>query len=387
MPACPDAASPRPHANQLTEMLAARIRANGPITFAEFMEACLYHPQFGYYTRAEQPHMRDYYTSVDVHPIFGRLLARQLEEMWRITGRPDQFWVVECGAGSGRLALHIVDFVARTFPDFARAMRYVMVERSAARRSLTNAAQAMEHEPAAGPVATAREKMPERIPVGCVLSNELVDALPVHRVMQREHGLQELFVGWQDGHFVDCELKPSTPRLAEYFAAQGIALPVGAQAEVSLAACDWISRAGKALERGFVLTIDYGHEAQELYNERHMRGTLLAYHEHRATEDYYALPGQQDLTAHVNFTALDLFGRRAGLRRLGLVSQSHFLMALGAANEFADLYHEGMSEAERVRARLQLKNLIHPEGMGERFSVLVQTKGFEGANLRGLQGF
>jgi SAM-dependent MidA family methyltransferase len=371
------------------------------MTFAEFMEACLYHPKHGYYTRPEprksSGRAGDYYTSVDVHPIFGRLLARQLAEMWERLGRPAEFRAVECGAGEGRLAQDILEFAARALPEFHSALRYVAVERSAARRGQWKAGAGKGAEipdspwpiPEEGQTATRdakgrmQEEMPERIPAGCIFSNELLDALPVHRVKQTRHGLREIFVGWEGQRFTDVEGEPSTERLAQYFAGQGITLPREAQAEVSLAACAWMEQAGRALERGYVLTIDYGLEARELYNERHMRGTLLAYHQHRASEDYYARPGEQDLTAHVNFTALEAWGRRAGLQRIGLASQGHFLLALGQRNEFADLYEEGMSEAERTRARLSLKRLIHPEGMGERFSVLAQGKGVEGAELTG----
>jgi SAM-dependent MidA family methyltransferase len=155
---------------------------------------------------------------------------------------------------------------------------------------------------------------------------------------------------------------------------------------VNLEACEWIQDVGRRLDRGFVMTVDYGHEAAELYNERHMRGTLLAYSEHRASEDFFVSPGEQDLTAHVNFTALDVWGRRAGLSRTGCVSQMAFLVALGRANEFADLYDEDSSEVERIRARLLLKSLINPEGMGETFQVYIQHKGIAQPHLTGLQG-
>ena len=143
---------------------------------------------------------------------------------------------------------------------------------------------------------------------------------------------------------------------------------------------------GRRLDRGFVLTIDYGHEASELYNELHMRGTLLVYDNHCAGEDFYAAPGEQDLTAHVNFTAIEQWGRRSGLERVGNVSQAEFLMALGEGNDFADLYEAGQSETERLRARLLLKTLIFPEGMGERFRVLIQQKGVSRTGLTGLAG-
>ena len=174
-----------------------------------------------------------------------------------------------------------------------------------------------------------------------------------------------------------CFASPSTPALEQYFREQGITLQEGQQAEVCLEACRWIENAGRALGRGFVMTIDYGHEARALYDERHNRGTLLAYRDHTVTENILDAPGEQDLTAHVNFTALDLWGRRAGLERTGLVTQSQFLVALGRANEFGDLYEPGQTEVEKLRARLLLKNLIHPEGLGEKFQVLIQHKGIE----------
>jgi len=177
------------------------------------------------------------------------------------------------------------------------------------------------------------------------------------------------------------------PALGEYFSEQGITLAEGQQAEVCFEACDWIECAGRALDRGFVLTIDYGHEAGILYNEHHNRGTLLAYRDHCVTENILDAPGEQDLTSHVNFTAVDLWGRRAGLARAGLVTQSQFLIALGRGNEFADLYELGQTEMEKLRARLLLKNLIHPEGMGEKFQVLIQQKGIAAAQLTGLSGY
>jgi SAM-dependent MidA family methyltransferase len=218
-----------------------------------------------------------------------------------------------------------------------------------------------------------------------VFSNELLDALAVHRVMFEEGALREIHVGWEAKGFVELHAPLSTCAISEYFSAQGISLAEGQQAEAGLEACDWIQEIGRRLERGFVLTVDYGHEARELYNERHMRGTLLAYQEHRATEAFYAAPGEQDLTAHVNFTALDIWGRRAGLEKMGLVSQSHFLMALGRGNDFGDLYEPGQTEAEQLRARLLLKTLIFPEGMGETFQVMIQHKGARAARLTGLE--
>ncbi len=178
----------------------------------------------------------------------------------------------------------------------------------------------------------------------------------------------------------------STCAITDYFAAQQISLQEGQLAEASLEACDWITEIARRLERGFLLTIDYGHEAVDLFDAHHMAGTALAYCGHDANEDFYAAPGEQDLTAHVNFTALRQWGERAGLETVGLTSQMAFLLALGKGNEFEDLYEDGMDEADRLRARLQLKTLIFPEGMGERFQVLIQQKGVAQAKLTAFAG-
>jgi SAM-dependent MidA family methyltransferase len=367
----------------LAQLLSERIRAAGPITFVEYMGHCLYHPQFGYYSKAERRRFADFYTSVDVHPVFGRLLARQLAEMWEVLGCPREFHAVEAGAGIGRLAAHILDFAARELTQFYGALRYTAVEQSPARRE--RHAEILGTHLASGKAASAPE-LPGEIPAGCVFSNELLDAFPVHRVLFESGALHEIYVAFDGQSFTEEKGKLSSPEIGKYFQEQQITLQEGQQAEVCLEACKWIGNVGRRLERGFVLTVDYGHEARELYNDRHMRGTLLAYSAHRATEEFFENPGEQDLTAHVNFTALDVWGRREELERTGCVSQMAFLVALGRSNEFADLYDPGANEVERVRARLLLKTLIHPEGMGERFQVFVQHKDIAQPRLTGLSG-
>lgn len=369
--------------NPLASLLAERIRRFGPITFAEYMRECLYHPVHGYYSQPESRRFADYYTSVEVHPIFGRLLARQFVQMWEQMGRPTEFHLVEGAASTGRLASHILDFAQDKLPEFYGALRYVAVERSPARCDQMTTRLAL-HIGRGSCQATI--EIPAKIPTGCIFSNELLDALPVHRVLLHNGAFQEIFVACDGTTFSEIHMPLSTCAIGEYYAAQGITLAEGQQAEAGLEACDWITQIGRRLGRGFVLTIDYGHEAADLFDTHHMAGTVLAYANHRASEDFYSAPGQQDLTAHVNFTALKLWGRRNGLETLGLVSQTAFLLALGEGNEFVDLYDEGMDESERVRARLQLKTLIFPEGMGERFLVMIQQKGVDSAKLTGLAG-
>ncbi len=365
----------------LAALLAERIRRFGLITFAEYMRECLYHPVHGYYSQPESARFADYYTSPDVHPIFGRLLARQFAEMWEQLNRPSEFLLVEAAAGAGRLAKHILEFAQSKLPDFYASLRYVAVERSPARcdQMAGHLAPYLQE----GKCRLSLE-FPADISSGCIFSNEFLDALSVHRVRQQDGRLQEIFVGNDGGTFVEVLMPLSTCAISEYFTAQDITLEEGQQAEAGLEACDWIGEIARRLDRGFVLTIDYGQKAADLFDSHHMAGTLLAYAKHQASESYYAAPGEQDLTAHVNFTALRLWGQRRGLETLGLVHQTAFLLALGKGNQFADLYEDGMDETDRVRARLQLKTLIFPEGMGERFQVLLQQKSVPTAKLTAL---
>jgi SAM-dependent MidA family methyltransferase len=209
---------------QLASSLTEHIRAWGPITFAKYMDACLYDPQHGYYTRAEQLARRDYFTSVDASLIFGRLLARQFQEMWAHLGHPAEFLLVEPGAGTGALAAQILDFTAESFPEFYRALQYVAVERSATRR--TGAIGTLLPHLAAKHFAMVSD-MPAQIPCGCIFSNEFFDALPVHRLVREGNDLREIYVGSGTNGLCEQFGPLSSPALAEYLTEQGITLQVG----------------------------------------------------------------------------------------------------------------------------------------------------------------
>jgi SAM-dependent MidA family methyltransferase len=370
----------RSNPTPLAEILIEQIKSRGRITFAEYMEACLYHPQFGYYTRADQSERRDYITSVDVTPLFGRLLARQFHEMWTLLGRPQPFTLVEAGAATGQLAKHILDCARKSLGEFYAALRYVAVERSAVRRTAqaTNLASHIASER-----FCSRDELPGTISQGCIFSNELFDAFAVHRVMMGRAELREIYVTHGKDGFSEELGALSSNAISEYFDAQGITMREGQMAEMNLAACDWIEEAARRLHRGFLLTVDYGHQAQQLYDERHIRGTLLAYDRHRASEEFYRAPGAQDLTSHVNFTALDLWGHRGGLMRSGFTSQTNFLLSLAKHSNFEDIENPSLSEHDKTAARSLFKTLIHPEEMGETFKVLIQQKGIECVRLAG----
>lgn len=368
-------------ATALSRVLLERIRERGGISFAEFMQACLYHPQHGYYTRALAAGADDYYTSPQVHPIFGRLLARQFREMWQLLGRPARFDLVEFGAGDGTLAAHILAWIEANCAELARSVQVLLIEWSPGLRE--RGAERLRQKTAL-PVRWS-DKLNLESMTGCVYSNEFVDALPVHRVVQRDAGVREIYVNARGDELALEEREPSSPAFADYLARYGVPLARGQQAEINLAALTWLEEVTRVLARGFLLTVDYGYLASELYSATRPTGTLLAYRDHRVSDDMLGNPGGQDFTAHVNFTALIEHGRAVGLVPLGFTSQAKFLLALGKANEFADLYAPGANETERYQARLRLKQLIYPEGMGETFKVLVQAKGVSEASLTGLR--
>ena len=372
----------------LVAKLVARIKQDGPLSFADFMEAALYDPEFGYYMTPGPRIGRegDYYTSLDVHPIFAELIGRQVAQAAEILFSDNDFTIVEMGAGKGLLARHLLDSYRRANPALLSRIRYVLVERSPA---MIRAQQQHLRSLLDKGVSISWTQDLSAFPAGSVngvlLSNELVDAFPVHRVVMRPLGLREIYVGWEPvgtggsgGRFIEIEAPPLSSALEDYFERIGVALEVGQQAEVNLRALDWMRQAGTALRRGLVLTIDYGHTAADLYAPTRKAGTLLCYHRHRVSDSPYVRVGQQDLTAHVDFTSLALAGRDTGLEVTGFTNQLHFLMGLGIESAFADIDPESPDS-------VAMRNLLKPDGMGATYKVLVQHKGMPAPRLDGLQ--
>ena len=327
-----------------------RIASDGPITFAEFMEVALYHPCGGYYTRdREDPAHRDYYTSPSAHPAFSALIAVHLETMWKALDCPDPFHVVEMGAGSGLMARDITEYARQHLVALAGAMRYVTVDKTS-------------HEPPQGVV-------------GCVLSNELIDAFPVHRFEIKDGKLVEFFVDLDaDGRLHSVPGEPSTPALAQRLDRLGLELPNGTRGEINLRIGEWARRVSETIERGFVVTIDYGHEASELYSPKRSRGTLQTYYKHTSGSSPYQWIGRQDITAHVDFTTVIEEGRLAGLKPLCLMTQAEYLSQLGL-KVWADRLRDRDLSPREVRANATaMRDLVDPVGLGG-FKVLIQEKG------------
>jgi len=386
---------------ELVDKLVTRIKRDGPLSFADFMEAALYDPEFGYYMTPSPRIGRegDYYTSLDVHPIFAELIGRQVAQAAEIIVSSGDFTIVEMGAGKGLLARHLLDSYRRNNPAFLSRIRYILVERSPAM-----VAAQQEHlrplmdEGLSITWAPDLSTFPAASVTGAILSNELVDAFPVHRVVMRPLGLREIYVGWaddsgtvgvggaplagppptQNGRFIEIEAPPFSAALETYFERIGVVLEAGQRAEVNLPALDWIRQVGTTLRRGLVLTIDYGHTAADLYAPSRKTGTLLCYHRHRVSETPYLRIGLQDMTAHVDFTSLALAGREAGLEVTGFTNQLHFLMGLGIESAFEGIDPESPES-------VAMRNLLKPDGMGTTFKVLVQHKGMPAPQLDGLR--
>ncbi len=387
----------------LIQAIAAEIRREGPIPFTRFMDLALYHPQFGYYMRGgenvatpeaapEGMGVRigwagDYYTSSDVHPILGQALARQARQVDERLGHPSPFTVLEMGAGKGLLARDVLASCATSEDSLGGRLRYILLERSPAMRT----AQRANLAPWLGPSAQGSaacvswvESLDDLAPgsvAGLMLSNELVDAFPVHRIKIVQGEPKEIYVDYQDGRFCDRLAELSTPELSRYLqrlAQQDIRLPEGYTTEINLAALDWMRQVARVLGRGVVLTIDYGHTAQDLYGPARQKGTLLCYYHQMASEDPYQRVGEQDMTAHVDFSTLATVGEEAGLQVTGFTNQMSFLIGLGA-EQLLDAYEPGSREFQGVI------HLLRPEGMGRTFKILAQHKGLSAPELDGLR--
>jgi SAM-dependent MidA family methyltransferase len=373
----------------LRSFILTRIRQDGPVPFARFMEWCLYHPDYGYYRSggAKIGKGGDYYTAPSVHPFFGSMVAKQLMQMSELVGA-ERFTVVEMGAGRGFLCLDILDWAEKNAPAFYRRLDYRLLDSS--RRFVEEQRERLAPHVREGKVSWGEEGEAEaggRMIDGCFLSNELVDAFPVHRVVFQGGELREIYVGECDGGFTEVRGDLSTPQIGEYLTSGGIELAEGQEAEVNLRAPAWMRSLGGRLRKGFVLTIDYGCLAGELYAAWRRRGTIMCYYRHAASEDPYERVGEQDITAHVDFSALIRAGEEAGLSFTGLVPQYRFLIGLGLLGEI-ERAARGMTEIEGLKMRLSLKHLIEPErGMGEVFKVLIQHKGIEKPHLDGLRDF
>ncbi|TAK21039.1 MAG: hypothetical protein EPO26_16270 [Chloroflexota bacterium] len=347
------------------DILRARIAERGPISFSEFVEIALYDPEWGYYSRVAVG--RDFVTSPRTSPAFGHLLGRFVADAWHALDRPNPFFVAEFAAGDGTLGADILAWLSAREPGCAAATRYLAVDRQAV-------------SDASGPLFRVRGDAahPPTNPFdGVVLSNELFDALPFDRIVSTELGLRQTMVDCLGRDLVSRVGPAVTDAILRHFNALAIRPSIGQLLDVSVVAPQVYRALARSLRRGFIVTIDYGAEATDLYGSRHFAGTARGYSRHAAVDDLLVRPGEQDLTSHVDFTTLRRVGEEAGAQTVWSGAQADFLRALDLAKWIERLDPRHLSHVDYHNARFGALELVNPSGTG-RFRVLVQSRGAPG---------
>ena len=361
------------------------IQQNGRITFAQFMQTCLYSPNGGFYSARDGRINAHFGTSSSSHPVFGALIARQLEQMWRLLGEPPVFHAIEVGSGDGLLAQSILDACVREAPQFAEALRYVAADYQPGLQphdgapDVPHGVSDRATPGSLGPIPRIQRVKTEglgafRNVVGCILCNELIDNFPVHRFAIQHGRVKEVYVTFEDGNLAEVLDDPSTPRIEERLTSLDLTLPDMYRGEVNLAMENWIAEISRTLDRGFVLTIDYGELASDLYSPDNAQGTLVCFDRHAIGSDPYQRIGQQDITCQVDFTTLMGLGERHGLAMVGYARQSEFLENLGFSSSLDALDTQGLSAARAELNRIAMMTLVDPAEYGD-FKVLAQAKG------------
>ena len=363
--------------NELREIIEREILDHGPIPFSRYMELCLYHPQLGYYSRNATQFGKagDFFTSSDVHAVFGRLLARQFEEMWRLLGSPEEIILKELGPGRGLFARDVLDWSEKKFPPFFHALDYQLVEQSPALRE--RATEILQRHIDSGKATFATLATRTRSPA-ILFANEFFDAVPVEIVSAKG----SLRIDAHAGRFIETWVRPSAQEL-DFLDRYSIHPEEHERLEVSLQSQEMMSHA-VPVSSCFVVIVDYGFTRAEQIAGRH-RGTLKAIRQHSLSGNPYEAPGEQDITADVNFTALAAALEQRHIRPEKLITQSQFLMGIGEGTHFADAFEDCRLPQERVKVALQMKHLVTPAGMGESFHVLVAARGMDNpSRLSGL---
>ena len=348
--------------------IADLIHERGPTTVAAFMDLALYHPQLGYYARVARRtgQTGDFFTSVDVGPLFGDLIADQVAEMARFVASTP-FDLVEVGAGDGRLAADVLSALRHRHPDVYGRTRLYLVEASPVAR----AAQPGSLAGMTDHLVASSESMPDTF-TGVLLANELLDAMPVHQVVMRADGLREIYVVSDGRMLATREGPPSSAALGACLTRQGVHLEPGWRAEINLRAQEWMREVGRRLAMGFIIVIDYGHEAAELHSATHSAGTLTTFSRHRSAGNdesvsslsWLERPGDQDITAHVNFTDLRWQAEQEGLDVLAFLDQTYFMIGLASSR----------LEAFDAKDRRAFRTLVMPGGLGSTMKVMILGK-------------
>ena len=392
--------------NQLKQIIIEKIKKQGAITFETFMDMALYYPELGYYASAnlEIGRKGDFYTSPHLHRVFGAMIGKQLEEMWEIMGKPSDFHAVEIGAGAGYLCKDILDYLRDK--KIFQSLNYLIVELNPVmiekqKELLSNPSNPFLIKGGERGLLDEKVKWVTSLKEvkdikGCILSNELLDAFPVHIVEMEENPfippfdkgglggfsekLKEIYVGFDGNKIIEIKQDISSIDIINYIKEFSIGIPNGYRTEINLKIKGWLKEISEILTEGFILTIDYGYTEERYYEGDRTKGTLLCYYKHQANENPYENIGMQDMTAHVNFSSVKKWGEDFGFRTIGYCPQGTFLISLGIDEAITELYSNSPDYESEI---LKIKGLILPQGMGESHRVMIQYKGERLPALRG----
>lgn len=356
----------------LAERLAEQIRLHGPMTFRAWMEWALYDSRQGYYVRTDQPRWGregDYFTSPQRSELFASTFARYFVRLYHNLGRPDRWTILECGAGDGTFAHGVLSTLGALFPEVFEATTFTIDEISIdARRIMAQRLRGFGER-----VQFVSLTNPDPISVGIVFSNELFDAFPVHLLTLINGRVQEIYVAATDsGGFMFTPGEPSTPKLTEFCIKHEIEPTEGQMIEINLGIEEWLTTISEKLKKGYLITVDYGAEAAELFTRTH--GTLRAYSRHQLVDDVLIAPGQHDITCSVNWSQVMTTGARLGFEVVEFEQQDKFLLHAGLPEELQRRLDETAGEANRLDLTTAAREMILPGGMASSFQVLVQRR-------------
>ena len=367
------------------EEIRALIQQNGPITFSQFMQICLYSPKGGFYSARANRINTEFGTSPTSHPLFGTLIAKQLKQMWEILDFPSIFQVIEVGSGDGALARSIVDEIQLLDSNFSAALQYVATDYepwwpNSLDESLGWNGEAQNSRPNKREITWGINRVkaegvtPFKNITGCILCNELVDNFPFHQFVIQDGLVKEIYVTTSDKGFTEILDLPSSPLISNRLKSLNLDLPEGYRGEINLGIDSWMAEVFETLDRGFTLSIDYGELSKDLYSSKYNNGTLMCYNQHQYTNNPYQNIGSQDITSFVDFTSLMKAGEKQGFITQGYTLQRRFLENLGFYSYLDSLDAKELSYARKELSRIAMKTLIDPDDYGD-FKVLIQSKG------------
>lgn len=355
-----------PNSEKLMEKLKKEMEKKDKITFARYMETVIYDKEYGYYHNSEINPYEDYHTSPKVHPVFGKLLAKKLSLLWKNMGSPAIFQIIEPGPGDGLLCRQILEYVKNSCPDFYKNLHYIFL----CNRPV-NSPFLSEFKDKVSQVIYKDFKIPLKNIEGCFISNEVPDSFPFHLVKMIDNKLKEIFITMENNELKEVEGELSSEEINKYLENINITFPEGNRGEVNLMALKWIKELAHTIKRGYIITIDYGYESEELYSQKRKEGTLLCYHNHTFHSNPYKRPGYDDITGHINFTALIKEGEKSGLTLIDYCTQRDFLINLGIKDEIKKLDRNNMNLMDYNRQVKAMKRLVDMRGLGN-IKVLIQ---------------